>query len=133
VKVSAVTPILNVSDIAQTFQWFEKLGWKKGFEWGEPAGFGSVCAGKNEIFLCHDGQGSRGKGSNTTTFNDPADETIDKGVWMSVWVDSVDEVYKLCQDAGIEITFEPTDMPWGVREMHIRHDDGHVFRITQGL
>ena len=26
----AVTPILNVSDIVESFAWFEKLGWKKG-------------------------------------------------------------------------------------------------------
>jgi hypothetical protein len=25
------------------------------------------------------------------------------------------------------------DMPWNVREMHVRHPDGHVFRISQGL
>ena len=24
-------------------------------------------------------------------------------------------------------------MPWNVREMHVRHPDGHVFRIGQGL
>jgi hypothetical protein len=27
----------------------------------------------------------------------------------------------------------PTDEPWGVREMHIRHPDGHVFRISKGI
>lgn len=24
-------------------------------------------------------------------------------------------------------------MDWGVREMHVRHPDGHVFRISKGL
>jgi hypothetical protein len=24
-------------------------------------------------------------------------------------------------------------MPWHVREMHLRHPDGHVFRVSQGL
>jgi len=122
VKVSAVTPVLNVSDIAETFQWFETLGWKKGFEWGEPTGFGSVCAGQCEIFLCQNGQGGRGKGSNTATFGDTGDENADKGVWISVWVESVDEVHERCLEAGIEITFAPADMPWNVREMHIRHN-----------
>lgn len=27
----------------------------------------------------------------------------------------------------------PTDEPWGVREMHVRHPDGHVFRISRGM
>ena len=24
----------------------------------------------------------------------------------------------------------PTDEPWGVREFHLRHADGHTFRIS---
>jgi hypothetical protein len=32
--VKHLTPILNVSDIQQSFSWFEKLGWKKGWDWG---------------------------------------------------------------------------------------------------
>ena len=41
-----VTPILNVSDIAESFLWFEKLGWTKGWEWGQPPTFGGVCSGQ---------------------------------------------------------------------------------------
>ena len=26
-----LTPILNVSNIQESFAWFEKLGWKKGY------------------------------------------------------------------------------------------------------
>ena len=29
-----LTPILNVSDIQQSFAWFEKLGWTKAWDWG---------------------------------------------------------------------------------------------------
>ena len=35
--------------------------------------------------------------------------------------------------AGLEVTFPPTDMPWNVREMHLRHPDGHVFRVSRGF
>jgi uncharacterized glyoxalase superfamily protein PhnB len=52
---------------------------------------------------------------------------------MSVWVDDVDEVHRRCVAAGLDITFPPTDMPWSVREMHVRHPDGHVFRVSKGL
>ena len=34
-----INPILNVSNIVESFAWFEKLGWKKGWEWGEPPTF----------------------------------------------------------------------------------------------
>ncbi len=27
----------------------------------------------------------------------------------------------------------PTDHPWNVREMHVRHPGGHVFRISKSL
>ncbi len=127
---NAITPILNVSDIQQSFQWFEKLGWKKEWEWGDPVGFGGVCSGDCEIFLCQDGQGGRGKGETQSTFGNQGEETADKGVWMSIWVDDVDVVYQHCLDQGIEITWKPTDMPWNVREMHVRHPDGHVFRVS---
>lgn len=136
-KVSSLTPILNVSDIQASFEWFESIGWQIGFQWGEPVGFGSVCQsndqGDCEIFLCHNGQGGRGKGSNTSTFGDDPDESADKGIWMSLWVDDVDTAYAECTAAGVEVTFPPTDMPWNVREMHIRHPDGHVFRVGHVL
>jgi hypothetical protein len=41
----AVTPILNVSDLRQSFDWFAKLGWQKSWDWGTPPSFGSVCSG----------------------------------------------------------------------------------------
>jgi catechol 2,3-dioxygenase-like lactoylglutathione lyase family enzyme len=127
-----LTPVLNVSNIVESFAWFEKLGWKKGWDWGDPPTFGGVCSGKCEIFLCEGGQGGRGKGTNPSTFGDDGDETADKGVWMSVWVDDIDEIYRHCLEQGIEVTWPPTDEPWGVREMHVRHPDGHVFRISRG-
>lgn len=133
IHAKGLTPILNVSDIKQSFEWFQKLGWKKGWDWGNPPTFGGVCLGKCEIFLCLDGQGGRGKGKNASTFGEEGGETADRGVWMSIWVDNVDDVHRHCADQGIEIMFGPADMPWNVREMHIRHPDGHIFRISQGL
>jgi catechol 2,3-dioxygenase-like lactoylglutathione lyase family enzyme len=128
-----LTPILNVSDIQQSFAWFERLGWKKAWDWGSPANFGSVCSGECEIFLCQGGQGGRGKGTHKITFGPEGNQTADRGVWMSIWVDDVDNVHQRCLEEGLEVTWPPTDMPWNVREMHVRHPDGHVFRISQGI
>jgi hypothetical protein len=52
-----LTPILNVSDIEQSFAWFERLGWQKSWDWGSPPGFGAVCSGDRTIFLS-DGHGN---------------------------------------------------------------------------
>jgi catechol 2,3-dioxygenase-like lactoylglutathione lyase family enzyme len=130
VIAKGLTPILNVSNFAESVAWFEKLGWTKGFQWGSPPTFGAVCSGKFEIFLCLGAQGGRGKSALATTRD--SGECADKGVWMSVWVDDVDAVHRHCLEQGLEVTMPPTDEPWGVREMHVRHPDGHVFRISRG-
>jgi catechol 2,3-dioxygenase-like lactoylglutathione lyase family enzyme len=112
-----LTPILNVSDMRASMAWFAKLGWEKAWDWGDPPTFGAVCSGETQIFLCEGGQGGRGE----------------DGAWMSIWVDDVDAIHKECVAQGIEITMPPTDKPWNVREMHVRHPDGHIFRVSQGL
>ncbi len=118
-----ITPILNVADLDASFAWFESLGWRKLWDWGEPPGFGSVGSGECEIFLCRECQGGRATS---------ADDGVDSGVWMTVWVDDVDEVHRSCLNQGLDVIHPPTDEPWGVREMHLRHPDGHVFRISCG-
>jgi catechol 2,3-dioxygenase-like lactoylglutathione lyase family enzyme len=132
-RAKHLTPILNVSNIQDSFAWFEKFGWKKGWDWGDPPAFGGVVSGKCEIFLCQNGQGGRGRSSVPMTFGPHGDESGDKGVWISIWVDDVDEIHRHCLSQGLEVAWPPTDMPWNVREMHVRHPDGHVFRVSQGL
>lgn len=132
-RANRLTPILNVSDIHQSFQWFEKLGWEKAWEWGTPPSFGGVCSGECEIFLCQNAQGGRGKSASRMTFGPESDESAEKAVWMSIWVDDVDEVYRRCLEQGLEVTWPPTDMQWNTREMHVRHPDGHVFRVSRGI
>ena len=128
-----VTPILNVSDMRASFEWFEKLGWTKGWEWGSPPDFGGVHSGECEIFLCLDGQGGRVRGDAASPRGFLGSEAPEQGTWMSIWVDDVDAVHANCVAQGLEVTWPPTDMPWNVREMHVRHPDGHVFRMSQGL
>ena len=134
-RAEQVVPILNVSDVDASLAWFAKLGFKRHFDWsatGDPAAprdfAGVICDGL-EIFLCRDGQGGRGRGSNASTGGPGADQRADKGAWVAIWVDDVDAVHERCLAEGLEVTFRPTDEPWGVREMHVRHPDGHVFRI----
>ena len=130
-EVLAVTPILNVSNMQQSFEWFEKIGWQKCWDWGDPPTFGSVGNGKIEIFLCLDGQGSRGGPMPRHAGDDDTG-----GVWMSWWVSSpevVNEVHEKALEQGLTVTWPPTDEPWGVREFHLRHPDGHTFRVSAGL
>ena len=132
-RATFITPILNVSDLKESVAWFEKLGWKRLWEWGEPASFAAVASHECEIFLCLNGQGGRGKGSNTSTFGKGGSESEDQGCWLSLWVEDFDESYQRCVDAKIEIMHHPEAMPWGVREFHLRHPDGHIFRVSEAL
>lgn len=147
-SVQSVTPVLNVSSIGDSFAWFETLGWNRGFSWNQggmigsganalganengPASFGSVCSYHATIFLCHGGQGARG----TILPRFPGDEMTD-GVWMSWWMDSpadVDALHQTAVDYGMTVSCPPADKPWGVREFHLRHPDGHMFRVSAGL
>jgi catechol 2,3-dioxygenase-like lactoylglutathione lyase family enzyme len=115
-----LTPILNVSDFEASVAWFEKVGFRPGFRWsaepGAPATFGAVLWGEIEIFLCLGAQGGRG----------------DDGAWMSIFVDDVDAVHERCARAGLDVIRPPANEPWGVREFHLRHPDGHVLRIGTG-
>ena len=133
--IQNVTPILNVSNVEASVAWFGKVGWREGFLWrdnpGDQVSFGSVCTDKAEIFMCLNGQGSRG----TIMPHFPGDDVTD-GVWMSWWVDSpaeVDAVHATALSHGMTVTWPPTNEPWGVREFHLRHPDGHTFRISAGL
>ena len=132
-RANRLNPILNVSDVRASFAWFEKFGWQKGWEWGDPPSFGGVCSGDCEIFLCLNGQGGRGRSPFPQTFGADSDEEAETAVWMSIWVDDVDAVHARCVAEGLEVTWPPTDMEWNAREMHVRHPDGHVFRISQPL
>lgn len=143
--VHRVTPILNVSDVPASIAWFVSLGWTRGFAWNDgglmadgilhnesgPAQFGSVCSNDAEIFLCHGGQGAR-DGRLPRQAGD--DDT--GGVWMSWWLGSpaeVDAMHARAVGLGMTITYPPTDEPWNVREFHLRHPDGHTFRVSAGL
>ena len=132
-NAQGLTPILNVSDMQKSFAWFEKLGWTKAWDWGTPPTFGAVCSGECQIFLCLNAQGGRGKSALPATFGPDGDDAADNGAWMSIWVDDVDAVHRQCVKENLEVTWPPTDMPWNVREMHVRHPDGHVFRIGRGI
>jgi uncharacterized glyoxalase superfamily protein PhnB len=104
----------------------------KGWDWGDPPTFGGVCSGECEIFLCQDGQGSRG-GPLPRHLQDD-DHT--GGVWMSWWLDSpseVDAAYQRAMQQGLTVLTQPIDEPWNVREFHLMHPDGHTFRVGASL
>ncbi len=141
-KLTGLTPILNVSDIAASLAWFEKLGWRRCWTYNDggpidaaadanaagPANFASVGNGDCEVFLCRDGQGSRGG-----PLPKHAGDDDTGGVRMTWWLatpSEVDAVHRLAVSCGATVTQPPIDFPWNCRECHIRHPDGHTFRVS---
>jgi MerR family transcriptional regulator, thiopeptide resistance regulator len=52
---------------------------------------------------------------------------------MAVHVEDVDRHYERVRDAGGEIVYEPTDMPYGVREYAVRDNEGGLWSFMQPL
>ena len=46
--------------------------------------------------------------------------------------ETLDAMHADCVHRGYTVTMPPTDEPWGVREFHLRHPDGHMFRVPAG-
>lgn len=92
----------------------EKLLFQKLWDWGDPPTFGAVGLGKVEIFFCLGAQGH-------------------PGMWLSVFVDDVDDYYERIKERGAEVIFGPQDEPWGVREIHVRDPNQHVIRFGHGI
>ena len=44
-----------------------------------------------------------------------------------------DALHEIAVKNGMIVTYPPTDEPWGVREFHLRHPDGHMFRVSAGI
>lgn len=104
-------PILNVRNFAASLDYYvTKLGFAKKWDWGTPPTFGSVARDGVEIFLCQGGQGQ-------------------PGMWMSVFMDDVDALFREYTASGAIIRQPPANMPWGTREMNVEDLDGHRFRM----
>jgi uncharacterized glyoxalase superfamily protein PhnB len=119
-----LTPILNVSNIAESFAWFEKLGWAKAWDWGDPPSFAASVPAISKSFSVRtvravEAEVHRRRQALWTDMT-----CLTGNVDFNLGGDDVDQVHQDCLAQGIEVTFPPTDMPWSVREMHVRHPDG---------
>ncbi len=86
-------------------------GFQKGLGVGKSR-FVRRCDARDQVsfFLCQETQGQA-------------------GMWLSVFVDDVDTLYREYQLRGAVIRQKPTNFPWGVREMNVEDPDGHRLRM----
>jgi uncharacterized glyoxalase superfamily protein PhnB len=60
----------------------------------------------------------------------PARELGNHSYFVYLRIDGLDQFYQELMARGAEVTSEPADKPWGLREFGLRTPDGH--RITCG-
>ncbi|MBI2928602.1 MAG: VOC family protein [Verrucomicrobia bacterium] len=114
-SAQCLTPILYVRDFREAAQYYtKKLLFDLLWEWGKPPSFGCVGLGKVEIFFCLGAQGQ-------------------PGMWMSIFMEDVDDYLERITKAGAEVIYGPKDEPWGCREIHVRDPNQHVIRFSQGI
>lgn len=114
-ELSCPRPIFTVRDLpASTRYYRDKLGFKLDWEYGDPPGFASVSRGDGVLFLCENCQGSQ-------------------GAWAMLFARDVDALHDEFSRKGAAIQMPPTDMPWGLREMHVADRDGNVLRFGTGI
>ena len=114
-SAQCLTPILCVRDFREATRYYmEKLFFEVLWEWDKPPSFGCVRLGNVEIFLCLRAQGQ-------------------PGMWMSIFMDNVDDYFERIRKAGADVISSPKDYPWGCREFQVRDPNQHVIRFSQGI
>jgi predicted enzyme related to lactoylglutathione lyase len=107
-RFEGADPILNVSDMSVSLQYYvEVLGFKKA-EWGNDA-FTSVSRDNAAIYLCRGGQGQ-------------------PGTWVWIGVEDAAVLYEEYKASGARILGELQNYQWAY-EMRVEDPDGHVLRF----
>jgi catechol 2,3-dioxygenase-like lactoylglutathione lyase family enzyme len=113
--LSCPRPILSVRDLRASQRYFhDSLGFKLEWDHGDPADFAAVSRGHAELFMCQGCQGAPGS-------------------WLMVFAPNVDKLHDELVGKGAIIKMPPTDMPWGLREMHVADPDGNVLRFGSAI
>jgi predicted enzyme related to lactoylglutathione lyase len=110
-------PYFPVKDVAHTASDYERcFGFKTEYAGGSPPEFAIVSRDGLAIMLRRVGDASLIRPSESQG-----------GTWDAFfWVDDVDPLFEEFRDRGASIVYEPTMMPYGVKEFAVRDSDGHV-------
>src|SRR5688572_32899595 len=98
--MSPAIPIFQVASLRASQGYFrDVLGFSVEWDYGDPPNFGAVRRGDGVIFQC------QGCGM--------------AGAWVMLFVKDVDKLHDEIAAKGAIIKMPPTNMPWGLREMHV--------------
>jgi predicted enzyme related to lactoylglutathione lyase len=110
-EMSCPRPIIRVENFKASQRYFvEQMGFTVAWDYGDPPDFGAVKRGDFELFMCLRCQST-------------------PGAWSMTFMKDVDPYHEELVRRGARIVMPPTDMPWGLREMHVADLDGNVIRF----
>lgn len=115
--LAAIAPQFLVMDVRKSAEWYrDKLGFEIGPYFEEPPVFVILNRDGTRLMLSL-AEGSRG-GSNRSH----------KGVSIDcyVWVEGIDALYAEFKRNGANVTLEPIDRFYGLREIEVTDPDGYV-------
>jgi|TARA_B110000116_G_C16667658_1_gene504719 predicted enzyme related to lactoylglutathione lyase len=107
-RIEAITPILNVSSMERSLQFYVGQLCFENAEWGTED-FTSVSRDSSTILLSRGSQGH-------------------PGTWIYIGVDNAREIYEDLSAKGVTILEGPTKKPWAL-EVNVADPDGHVLRF----
>lgn len=110
-----VVPYLFYDDAVAAMQWYTRVfGFEEIGRWANDAGKvqnAEMRVGTTELWL--DGSGRR-------------QDNDERPMWVGIWVDDVDSVYRRVQEAGIECD-APVDREFGVRMLNVPDGMGYLW------
>ena len=118
--IDQVFPIISTTDVQRSLGfWRDLLGGRVAFEWPGPDGapvYVGVDVGPSHIGI---GQSPDGRQPETGAIS----------LW--VYTDDCDGLVRRLRDAGITVTAEPEDQPWGERVARVLDPDGNEVIVGQ--
>jgi catechol 2,3-dioxygenase-like lactoylglutathione lyase family enzyme len=108
-RIENIAPILYVSDMARSLEFYvEILGFKKA-DWGDEH-FTSINRDNCGLYLCKGGQGL-------------------PGTWIWIGFDGdMADLHNQLKSKGVIIKLPPTNFSWAY-EMQVQDPDGHILRF----
>lgn len=114
-ELSCPRPIFNVHSLKASQAYYrDALGFTLDWDHGDPPNFGSVSRSETSLFMCEQCQSN-------------------PGAWVMVFTGNVDPLHEEFVRNKAIIRMPPTNMPWGLREMHVADLDGNVIRFGSSI
>ena len=115
---SHAATVLAVKNVRKSIEFYtQKLGFQLSFSWSDPPTYAVLVRGGVSVHL-------------TERDDDRVPSTSHCVLYIFVY--DVDEIFQQCKKAGVNISNEPTDRDYKMKDFDIKDPDGHIISIGKG-